>query len=270
MIRNEIRFSLTSTLLIASVLLMAASPIEFGSGIEGAQLVDALTLDGQIFHVQGLEVAAGRVWVTSVDPADRRAYLHEFDRTTGRLVRRLDITDGARFHPGGISLWDHSLWIPVSELRPNSSAVILEIDTETLRVRRKIYVADHLGCVAVTGRTLVAGNWDSKMFYVVNLDAVARPRVIANPSQTRYQDMKFDDGRLVASGYLTLWSGAVDWLDWPSMQIRRTLRSGAVGPIRPFGRGGPFTGEGMAIRGRDLYVVPEDGPSRLFHFKLDH
>jgi hypothetical protein len=25
----------------------------------------------------------------------------------------------------------------------------------------------------------------------------------------------------------------------------------------------------MAIEGRDLYLVPEDGPSRMFHFRLD-
>ena len=66
-----------------------------------------------------------------------------------------------------------------------------------------------------------------------------------------------------------MWSGAVDWIDWPSMKVTRTLRAGAIGPIRPVGRGGPYTGEGMAIEGRDLYVVPEDGPSRMFHFKLD-
>ncbi len=25
----------------------------------------------------------------------------------------------------------------------------------------------------------------------------------------------------------------------------------------------------MALKGRDLFVIPEDGPSRLFHFGLD-
>lgn len=25
----------------------------------------------------------------------------------------------------------------------------------------------------------------------------------------------------------------------------------------------------MAIEGRDLYLVPEDGPGRMFHFKLE-
>jgi len=97
----------------------------------------------------------------------------------------------------------------------------------------------------------------------------APPRVVRNPSATRHQDMKFVGDRLVAGGALTPWSGAVDWIDWPSLTVTRTLRAGAIGPIRPIGRGGPYTGEGMAIEGRDLYLVPEDGPSRMFHFRLD-
>ena len=76
-------------------------------------------------------------------------------------------------------------------------------------------------------------------------------------------------GQLVAAGSQSLWSGTVDWIDWPWMKRTRSLRAGAVGSVRPLGRGGPYTGEGMAIEGRDLYVVPEDGPSRLFHFRLD-
>ena len=53
------------------------------------------------------------------------------------------------------------------------------------------------------------------------------------------------------------------------MKLKRSLQAGSVGPVRPFGRGGPYTGEGMAIDGRDLFVVPEDGPSRMFHFRLN-
>jgi hypothetical protein len=157
----------------------------------------------------------------------------------------------------------------VAELKPNSSAVLVEIDADSLQIRRKIRVADHLGCVAASGSTLVAGNWDSELLYIFDLNNNARARVVPNPSGTRYQDMKFVDGQLVASGSLTLWSGTVDWIDWPSLKLSRTLRAGAVGPVRPFGRGGPYTGEGMAIEGRELYVLPEDGPSRLFHFRLD-
>jgi hypothetical protein len=260
---------LTVLFLILSSLSVAAAPDPFDGTIEHARLLGSLNLEGELFHVQGLELDGQRIWVTSVDQTKRKGYIHEFDRRTGRLRRRLELTDSARYHPGGISISGRSIWIPVSELKPKSTTVLVEVDADSLRIRRKIEVADHLGCVAASGRKLVAGNWDSRLLYIFDLDDEARVRTVPNPSATRYQDMKFVDGQLVAGGSLTLWSGAVDWIDWPSMKVTRTLRAGAIGPVRPLGRGGPYTGEGMAIEGRDLYVVPEDGPSRLFHFRLD-
>jgi hypothetical protein len=269
MIRKTIRSSLTALFLLLSSLSVAAAPDKPDSAIEHARLLSALKLEGELFHVQGLELDSRHIWVTSVDQENRKGYLHEFDRGTGKLLQRLELTDGARYHPGGISISGRSIWVPVAELKPNSSAILVEIDADSLQIRRKIRVADHLGCVAASGSTLVAGNWDSELLYIFDLNNNARARVVPNPSGTRYQDMKFVDGQLVASGSLTLWSGTVDWIDWPSLKLSRTLRAGAVGPVRPFGRGGPYTGEGMAIEGRELYVLPEDGPSRLFHFRLD-
>lgn len=256
-------------LLALAVLSVAAAPDRSDRAIEDARRIGALALDGELFHVQGLALEHRRIWVTSVDEKNRRGYLHEFDRRTGKLLRRVDLTDGARYHPGGISIAGRSIWVPVAEYRPRSSAALVEVDAGSLAVRRTIPVADHLGYVAASDRHLVAGNWDSRLIYVFDVETGARVRTVPNPSATRYQDMKFAGGHLVAGGARSLWSGTVDWIDWPSMQVRRSLRAGAVGPIRPIGRGGPYTGEGMAIEGRDLYVVPEDGPSRMFHFRLD-
>lgn len=269
MIRKTLRSSMTGFVLMMSSLLVAAAPDRLDSPIEHAQLLGALDLQGELFHVQGLELAGRRIWVTSIDHASRKAYIHEFDRGTGKLLRRRELTDGARYHPGGISLSGGSIWVPVAEMKPNSSAILLELDADSLAVRRKIHVPDHLGCVAASENTLVAGNWDSKSLYIFDLNDPSRTRTVPNPSATQYQDMKFVDGQLVAGGTRTPWSGTVDWIDWPSMKVARTLQAGAIGPIRPVGRGGPYTGEGMAIEGRDLYVVPEDGPSRMFHFQLD-
>ena len=269
MIHRTMRSGMTLLILFLSSLSIAAAPDPIASGIENAQLLSTLSLDGELFHVQGVELDGERIWVTSVDPKGRKGYIHAFDRTTGRFLQRLELTDGARYHVGGLSMSDRSIWVPVAELKPHSSAVLIEIDADTLQVRRKIHVPDHLGCIAASGDQLVAGNWGSRLLYVFDLGADGAVRVVPNPSKTQYQDMKFVDGHLVAGGTLNLWSGSVDWIEWPSMTIKRTARAGAVGRIRPFGRGGPYTGEGMAIEGRDLYVLPEDGPSRLFHFRLD-
>lgn len=265
---RAMRSGLIAGLLALSSLAIAAAPDPRDGGIDGARLVRTMQLDGELFHVQGLELGARRIWVTSVDNASKRGYLHEFDRATGQLLRRIELTDGVRYHPGGISIAGGSLWVPVAEMRAHSSAVLVEIDLETLAPRRRIRIADHLGCVAAAGDRLVAGNWDSRDLYLFDL-ARGQVRKVANPSATHFQDMKFVGDQLVAGGNRTFWDGTVDWIDWPTMQLARSLRAGAIGPVRPFGRGGPITGEGMAIEGHDLYVLPEDGPSRLFHFRLD-
>ena len=81
--------------------------------------------------------------------------------------------------------------------------------------------------------------------------------------------MKWVGDQLVAGGALGLWSGAVDWIDWRSMKVTRSLHAGAFTPARALDPGRSLAGEGMAIEGSDLYLLPEDGPARLFHFKLD-
>jgi hypothetical protein len=269
MIRQAIPAALAAISVLLPILPAAAEPPQKAEAIEHAQLLGNLTLLGKIFHVQGVDLDSQHIWVTSVDVWNHRGYLHEFDRTTGKFIRRLDLTDGPRYHPGGFSIANHSIWVPVSEYRAKSSAVLEEIDPDSLQITRKIHVADHLGCVAASDHYLIAGNWDSKQLYIIDLNDPAHMRVVPNPSPTHYQDMKMIDGQLVAGGNLTRHSGSIDWIDYPSMKIVQTLRTGETSRRKPFTHVRPYTGEGMTLQGRDLYVLPEDGPSRLFHFKLD-
>ncbi|WEK00753.1 MAG: DUF6454 family protein [Candidatus Sphingomonas phytovorans] len=262
MTRKKIRTALTAVSLLLLSLTAAAAQEESSEAIQNARLVDILPLDGEVFHVQGVDLDSRRIWVTSADLAGRRGYLHEFDRHSGRLLRRLELTDGPRYHPGGISLDGGSIWVAVAEMTPDSSATLVEIDTDSLRIRRRISVADHLGCVAVSGRTLIAGNWDSRLLRIFDLASGKQVRVVPNPFPTRYQDMKIVGRQLVAGGLVTPFSGTIDWIDLPSMTLARTARTGVTDRARP------YTGEAMALKGRDLFLVPEDGPSRLFHFRL--
>jgi hypothetical protein len=262
---------------LAGLLLAGESPAQAATsrtqhvGIEHAQLIGALKLKGQLFHVQGVVVDGSHIWVTSVDKANRRGYLHQFDRETGMVERRIELTDGPRYHPGGISLSGRSIWVPVAEMKRNSSAVLDEIDIDTLQVRRRIAVADHLGCVAASSSTLIAGNWDSKRFYVFDLKSAndAPARVVDNPSPTKFQDMKLVGDQLIAGGQRGRHAGTIDWIDWPSLTITRSLHAGATQRTRFLGKIKAYTAEGMTLDGRELYLVPQDGPSRMFHFRLD-
>lgn len=238
----------------------AAAPAT-NTGIEDARLVETIPLDGTLYHVQGVDLDQDHIWVTSVDQKDRKAYLHQFSRKTHKLERQVDLTDGPRFHPGGFSIYKDSIWVPVAEYKRNTSAVLLELDKRTLTVKRRIAMSDHIGCVAVTKDSLIAGNWDSRQLYVLNKKG-EHIRKIDNPSATSYQDIKFVDGNLVGSGNTSATSGAIEWFTWPSMKLARRLRAGATD------KGQPYTNEGMALKGKDLYLLPENGPSRLFHFVL--
>jgi len=250
------------TLLLSAALWSQQVAAPVVTGVEGARLADVHVMEGTLYHVQGIALDREHIWVTSVDAEKKRGYVHQFNRATYKFERQVDVTDGVLFHPGGLSVSGDSIWVPVAEYRPNSSAVLLELDKHTLKMKRKISVADHLGCVAVTPDGLVAGNWSSRKFYVFDREG-KQTKVIENASPNQYQDIKFVDGMLVGSGNLTKTTGAIDWYAWPSMKLVRSVQSGVTD------KGRLYTAEAMALEGKDLYLLPEDGPSRLFHFVLE-
>jgi uncharacterized protein DUF6454 len=249
--------TLASAGLLSALFLLAVAVI----GVENATLKETRNLEGDLHHVQGIDLDRDHFWVTSVDAAGHKGYLDQFNRATAKFERRIDVSDGPRFHPGGFSIDGDSIWVPVAEYKPHSTAVLEEIDKHTLAIKRKLPIADHIGCLAVTSENLIAGNWDTRRLYVLDFSG-KQLRVIDNPETNHYQDIKFVDGALVASGVFNRTSGAIDWFSWPSMKRVRRARAGLTD------RGVPYTQEAMALQGRDLYLVPEDGPSRLFHFVL--
>jgi hypothetical protein len=218
-------------------------------------------LKGTTYHVQGIDLDERRVWVTSVDSAARKGYLHEFSLEDGKMLRSVEVQDGARFHPGGISVDAASIWLPVAEYRPASTSVVQRRNKRTLALESQFTARDHIGCIAVHGEELIGGNWDSRKFYVWNHRGEPI-RVLSNPTDNRYQDLKFDGRKLVGSGLLPDRTGAVDWLELPVLRLVKRVRMGNTD------RGVPFTREGMAIRNGELVLLPEDGPSRLFFFKM--
>jgi hypothetical protein len=122
-------------------------------------------------------------------------------------------------------------------------------------------VEDHIGAIGVVEQELVGANWDAREFYVWNKSGKL-VRKLPNPSGVAIQDMKFANGKLIAGGLRPDRSGALIWLEWPSLRTARSVEAGRTD------RGVAFTHEGLAVRGRMLYLLPEDGPSRLFAFEL--
>ncbi len=251
-------------LLAAAGLLMTLSVRSQGppaQELSSYKLTRVIELKGVTYHVQGVEFDKQHLWITSVDRSKRRGFLHQFSMMSGELEREVEVQDGDRFHPGGISADGDSLWIPVAEYRRESSAVIQRRSKRTLELAFQFEVGDHIGCVAAAPDALIGGNWDSKDFYFWDRQG----RLIRKAHSTTdvaYQDMKFDAGYIVASGNLPDRSGAIDWLEYPSLRLARRIRAGNDD------HGVLYTREAMAIHGNRLVLVPEDGPSRVFFFDL--
>ena len=223
--------------------------------------VKVLALQAKTAHVQGIDTDGAHLWVTSVERATRKGYLQEFAVADGRLERTIEVQEGDRFHPGGIATDKDFIWIPVAEYRSKSSAVIQRRSKRTLAIEFQFPVPDHIGCIAVTPDFLIGGNWDSRDFYVWDHQGKLLRKV---PSTTGngYQDLKFHSEKLVASGLLSGGRAAIDWLDVSSMSLVHRL------PLGNTDRSQPLTREGMTLFENRLWLLPEDGDSRLFVFEL--
>ena len=243
--------------LSASAFLGAAIPAS--SALEDLERLAVIRLAAPLEHVQGIDVEGDSLWVSSVDRDAKRGYVHLFDLLSGKLRAQASVGRGARFHPGGISLDGDSLWVPVAEYQRDSSSLVQRRHKRTLELQSEFLVEDHIGCVAA-GATLIGGNWDSRILYEWTR-AGRELRQRPNPTRNAYQDLKRVGDRWVASGKLSKDEGAIDWLD-DSLVLVKRLATGKTD------RGVLFTNEGMAIRDGTLYLLPEDGPSRLFVFKL--
>ncbi len=218
-----------------------------------------LELRTSTYHVQGIDTDGVHLWVTSVDTPGRKGYLHEFLLEDARELRRIELQDGDRFHAGGIATDDDSIWIPVAEYRANSTAIIQKRNKKTLALELQFSVPDHIGCIAVTPEYIIGGNWDSRDFYFWDHRGNLI-RKVASSTGNAYQDMKFDGNRLIASGGLADHSGAIDFLDFPSLQLLRRIKAGKTD------RGASLTREAMTIFKGAIWLLPEDEKSRLFIF----
>lgn len=228
---------------------------------EALKQVRVLPLQAKTAHVQGIDTDGVHLWVTSVDRASRKGFLQEFAVADGKLERTLEVQDGDRYHPGGMAADATSLWIPVAEYRATSTATIQRRNKRTLELEFQFTVTDHIGCVAVTPEFVIGGNWDSRDFYVWDHQGKLI-RKVPSTSGNSYQDLKVRAGQLIGSGTLPGGRGAIDWLDLSAMKLAERLLLGNTD------RSQPLTREGMTLFENRLWLLPEDGDSRLFVFDL--
>jgi Family of unknown function (DUF6454) len=160
------------------------------------------------------------------------------------------------------------LWVALAEYRPHSQGTVLRLDAATLEEKDSFPVADHIGAVATDGRERVyVVNWDSRTIYTFDLSGKLIAETL-NPTSVAWQDIEWHDGQLWGLGQVRIdgqLRGVVEVLDVDGWQVlRRYLLAGQPkSPRTSFGR------EGFTKLGRNLLVLPEDGPhSTVYRFPL--
>ncbi len=215
-------------------------------------------LNATLDHPQGITASAdGATWyVSAVLRAEKKGVLAAFRAADGMLLQRVEVQDGPRYHPGGFGRLGDTLWLPVAEYARESTSVIEARHPSTLAVQSRFAVADHIGALAATTGALVGCNWDARAFYEWTFEGTLTTKV-AHDGAARYQDLHWTPDGLLAGGLLGD-AGVIDRLDWPSLDLKERIVVGTTD------RGVTLTHEGMAVAGRELLLMPEDDPSRVF------
>lgn len=221
-------------------------------------LVTTVAVD--LHHVQGIDIAGDVLWVSSVDAKSKKGYLSRIELPSGKLLNQVEVQEGNRIHPGGITLDGASVWIPVAEYDRDGPTTVQRRNAKTLALESSFEVDDHIGCIAAGEDFLIGGNWDSKNLYRWDKKGKEIWKK-ANPTKTSWQDLKMDGDLLMGSGNSSRETGAVDWLRLSDLSLQRRITTGKTD------RNKPFTNEGMTYKRRRLYLLPEDAPSRLFEFR---
>lgn len=286
---------------------LAASPLEAQSLREAFgelsrqtawQKIAEVQVAFDTYHPQGGVKVDSFLYVSSVEvttPAQRYSSpIDGMDRSPGagtghlfkmdlrgNLIDRVEIGEGAMYHPGGIDTDGAWLWVPVAEYRPNSRSVIYRVNIATFEVREVLRVNDHIGGVIFDSEqgTLHGVSWGSRRLYRWALDELLRPvgdpEVRPNPSHyIDYQDCMYaGDSKAICTGLATYVDGQRRFslggfelldlkLQLPVYQVPFAFwteqgQSMAQNPVI-------FEMQGNAMR---VYAIPEDNESRVYVFE---
>lgn len=260
------------------------------------QSVAEIELDFETYHPQGLTKIGDIFYLTSVkviEPTkmfgrkiggyDRstgsgEGYLFKFDGK-GHLLQRVQLGEGAIYHPGGMGHDGRWLWVPVAEYRPDSSSIVYRVDPGDLDAAAVLRVDDHIGDVVrdLKSGTLNGVSWGSRRAYTWKIDEgtgnvvdpPAAPGSIARPRGIRdidYQDCQYVGGVHAICGGLTSQSG------WGGLDLVDLGASEAVHQV-PVPMKSPKTGKVLTnnpvfaevtedhLR---FYFAPDDNGTTLF------
>lgn len=268
--------------------------------------VQTVNMNFQTFHTQGLVKVGDTFFVSSVEvlestvrngsstdalydfTIDRstgagRGWVFKFD-ATGQLLGKVELTDGAKFHPGGMDFDGRYLWVPVAEYRPNSASNVYRIDPRTLKAELMFAENDHIGGVVhdVHDRSIRGVSWGSRRLYkwelsrgrkgAVSSSAVSSSDWVPNPQfYIDYQDCHYQGVEFMICGGLNSYNtpnGNVAFGGLDLVDLRRNRMEHQV-PVNVFiDEGSGATGT-LALTHNAFWIEPLDKQSLRGYFMTE-
>ena len=251
--------------------------------------VATIPADWQTFHTQGLvkigdtffvsavEVLTNRVFtgiVTdalydfSIDrsPGTGRAWLFKFDGS-GHLLGQIELTDGAKYHPGGIDYDGEYIWVPVAEYRPNSASNIYRVDPATLTAELMFTEKDHIGGIVHNQHrgTFHGVSWGSRRLYTWNATHSGdSPKVVSSdwtPNRAfyiDYQDCHYQGVELMLCGGVVGYSTPLGGIALGGLELvnLRTAQPDHQVPVNLFIDEGNGPNPGLALTHNAFWIEP--------------
>ena len=265
--------------------------------------VGVVPLRFETFHPQGLLKIGADFYLSSVEvreapkplgpagsgygPGSGIGHLFKFD-ADGALRTDLHLGEGTAYHPGGVDFDGRSIWVPVSEYRPDSRAVIYKVDPAAMSAKAAFRFDDHIGAVAWDREQgeLHGFSWGSRRHYRWRLHSkggatsiksrAATPSIPNRLHYVDYQDCHgLGDGKMVCGGVADYSTENGGRFQLGGLEVI-DLRSGlplwqAPVPMRsPAGR--PMTQNPVFVEATDTglraYFVPDDDRSALYVYDV--
>jgi hypothetical protein len=265
-------------------------------------LVDSVTVAWPTFHTQGMVKIGETFYVSSVEvisstvrnstvtdalydfSIDRsagtgRAWLFKFN-AAGQLLGQIELTDGTKYHPGGIDYDGTFIWVPVGEYRPNSKSNIYRVDPATLAAELVFTENDHIGGVVhnVHRGTLHGVSWGSRRMYTWRVAGKpGKPDVVSsewtpNPQfYIDYQDCHYQAVELMLCAGVTGYStphGGVAFGGLDLVDLRRAHPEHQV-PVNLFIDEGSGPNPGLALTHNAFWIEPLNQKSLRAYFMTE-
>lgn len=257
--------------------------------------VRRIEMQWRTFHTQGLVKVGGIFYASAVEVTERterngaetdalydqtddrspgagRGWLFKFTGE-GTLLGRVELTDGAKYHPGGIDYDGRSLWVPVAEYRPNSRSSIYRVDPDTLAPELVFTAPDHIGAIVrnVPSGTLHGVSWGSRRLYTWTLAGrgddqhVASSTWVPNPqSYIDYQDCHYQGVEYMLCGGVGGYDSPLGHVAFGGLDLvdLRDARLAHQVPVNLFVDEGAGPNAGLALASNAFWVEP-NGPRAL-------